>query len=119
MPLEKMLRDIEGIESVTTFVGIGPPRFTAITQPEQPNPAYAHMIVEVADVEDMNGQMIKAQTSLMNARPDSEIQVRRAEFSPGGGSKIEMRYSGPDIQVLRQLSEETLAIFLKHELIDR
>ena len=83
MPLEKMLRDIEGIESVTTFVGIGPPRFTAITQPEQPNPAYAHMIVEVADVEDMNGQMIKAQTSLMNARPDSEIQVRRAEFSPG------------------------------------
>ena len=119
MPLEKMLRDIEGIESVTTFVGIGPPRFTAITQPEQPNPAYAHMIVEVADVEDMNGQMIKAQTSLMNARPDSEIQVRRAEFSPGGGSKIEMRYSGPDIKVLRQLSEETLAIFLKHELIDR
>ena len=119
MPLEKMLRNIEGIKSVTTFVGIGPPRFTAITQPEQPNPAYAHMIVEVADVEDMNGQMIKAQTSLMNLRPDSEIQVRRAEFSPGGGSKIEMRYSGPDIKVLRQLSEETSAIFLKHELIDR
>ena len=119
MPLEKMLRDIQGIKSVTTFVGIGPPRFTAITQPEQPNPAYAHMIVEVDDVEKMNSQMTEAQKKLVNERPDSEIQVRRAEFSPGGGSKIEMRYSGPDIKRLRKLSEETSAIFLKHELIDR
>ena len=30
-----------------------------------------------------------------------------------------MRYSGPDIKTLRKLSEETSAIFLKHELIDR
>ena len=50
MPLEEMLRNIQGVKSVTTFVGIGPPRFTAITQPEQPNPAYAHMIVEVAEL---------------------------------------------------------------------
>ena len=119
VPLEEMLRNIQGIKSVTTFVGIGPPRFTAITQPEQPNPAYAHMIVEVAEVEEMNEQMTEAQKQLMRARPDSEIQVRRAEFSPGGGSKIEMRYSGPDIKTLRKLSEETSAIFLKHELIDR
>ena len=118
-PLEQLLLGTEGIKSVTSFIGIGPPRFTAITQPEQPNPAYAHMMVSVENVEEMNKQMETTQEKLTALRPDSEIQIRRAEFSPGGGSKIEMRYSGPDIKILRQLSEETLGVYLKHQLIDR
>ena len=56
---------------------------------------------------------------LADKRPDAEVMVTRAQFSPGSSSKIEMRYSGPDISVLRGLAEKTLAIYLQHDLIDR
>ena len=34
-------------------------------------------------------------------------------------SKFEVRFSGPDNEVLRDLGEQALAIYLEHDLIDR
>ncbi len=118
-PLEQELLAMDGIRAVTTFVGKGSPRFTAIMSPEQPNPAYANMIVSVEDVTQMDAQMREAQDILAALRPDAEIELKRAEFSPSRGTKIEMRYSGPDAGVLRALAEETLDVYLKNHLIDR
>lgn len=118
-PLEAKLLALEGIESVSAFVGRGSPRFIATMSPELPNPAYARLIVRVADVEQMNGLMQQTKDTLTRARPNAEIKISRAEFSPSKGTKIEMRYSGPDEVVLRQLADKTLQIFLAHNLIDR
>lgn len=118
-PLESALIEMDGIQSVSSFIGRGAPRFTAIQQPEQPNPAYVQMIVRVADISELSNQMQEAKTTLAQLRPDAEIKISRAEFSPSRGSKIEMRYTGQDPAVLRSLAEETLAIYLKHNLRDR
>ncbi len=118
-PLEAQLLELEGIESVSAFVGRGSPRFIATMSPELPNPAYARLIIRVAEVEQMNSLMQQTKDTLTRARPDAEIKISRAEFSPTQGTKIEMRYSGPDEVVLRQLADETLQIFLAHNLIDR
>ncbi|MBO6555559.1 MAG: efflux RND transporter permease subunit [Pseudomonadales bacterium] len=118
-PLEQALMQMEGITSVASFVGRGAPRFTAIQSPEQPNSAYTQLIVRVDDIEKINRLMEETKVRFAKLRPDAEIQIRRAEFSPSSGSKIEMRYSGPDPAILRDLADQTLAIYLKHNLIDR
>ncbi len=117
--MEKQILAVEGVTSATTFVGRGSPRFTAMTRPEQPNPAYARLVVEVEDVRQLGEQMNTVKDLFASDRPDAEVQITRAEFSPGSGTKIEMRYSGPDAAVLRQLAEKTLDVYLQHNLIDR
>ncbi len=108
-----------GVERVTSFIGRGATRFTTIMNPEQPNSSYAQMVVRVADVQAMDGSMIAASRLLAELKPESEIQISRAEFTPGGNSKIEARFSGPNSDVLRELADQALAVYLKHELRDR
>jgi multidrug efflux pump subunit AcrB len=117
--MESEILAVEGVTKTVSFIGRGSPRFTAMTQPEQPNSAYALLIVESKDVNYLNDQMSTVKALFSDNRPDAEVQITRAEFAPGKGSKIEMRYSGPDPIVLRQLAEQTLGVYLKHNLIDR
>ncbi len=116
--LEPVISAIDGVEHVTIFTGRGPPRYAATTRPEQPNSAYAQIVVRVDDVTRMNSIMAETQRLLNRLRVDAEIKVSRTEFSPSGSSKIEARFSGPDIQVLRQLAGAAREIYLKHNLID-
>ena len=117
--MESEILTVEGVTKTVSFIGRGSPRFTSMTQPEQPNPAYARLIIESEDVRNLNEQMSAVKKLFADNRPDAEVMVTRAQFSPGSTSKIEMRYSGPDINVLRQLAEQTLAVYLEHDLIDR
>jgi multidrug efflux pump subunit AcrB len=118
-PLEAVIGEMPGIESVASFVGRGSPRFTAIMSPEQPNAAYARLIVGVDELNTLSQKMSETAIKLAELRPDAEIKITRAEFSPAKGSKIEMRYSGPDPVVLRELAEKTLGVYLEHNLINR
>ncbi|WP_439100365.1 efflux RND transporter permease subunit [Congregibacter sp.] len=115
--LEKGMAEIDGILAVTSFIGRGSPRYMSTLRPEQPNPAYGRMMMRVADVRELNELMITAAEYVSAEKPDAEIEVTRAEFSPAGSSKIEARLSGPDTTVLRQLAEEVSAVYLKQNLV--
>ncbi len=117
--LEDAVRALDGIESVTSFIGRGAPRFTAIINPEQPNPAYAQFVVRVADVGTMDAHMVETRKLLNALRPAAQVEVSRAEFTPSGDAKIEARFSGPDDAVLRELADRALAVYLDHDLVDR
>ena len=117
--LESELLELTGIESVTTFVGRGPPRFASTISPEQPNTAYAHFLVRVESLDDINELMRQADSRLTSARPDADIRVSRMEFSPTSGAKIEGRFYGDDPVVLRELADQALEVYLSHQLIER
>ncbi len=117
--VEQQIADTPGIETITSFIGRGATRFTTIMNPEQPNSAYAQLVVRVADFRQMDDIMAAVETDLLTARPAAEVQISRAEFTPSGNSKIEARFSGPDAAVLRRLADEALAIYLEHNLRDR
>jgi len=117
--LEPMVAGHEEVLAVSSFIGQGATRFAATARPEQPNPAYVQLIVRVRDVVTMNAVMAEVADMLQAASVDAEVTVRRSEFSPGGTSKIEARFSGPDVAVLRELANEALAVYLRHDLIDR
>ncbi len=117
--LEAMLGEMQGVQVVTSFIGRGATRFTTIMSPEQPNSAYSQMVVRVADFTTMNATMADIEARLTAIRPDSEVQVSRAEFTPSGNSKIVARFSGPDTATLRQLADQALDIYVQHHLRDR
>ena len=117
--LEPMLLADEQLLAVTSFIGRGSPRFSATLRPEQPDPAYAQLVVRVKEFRDINAIKDRLTQSLQHAIVEAEVAVRRTEFTPSGASKIEARFSGPDIETLRTLADRALAIYLAHDLIDR
>ncbi len=117
--LERAVRQDPDVKHVTSFIGRGPTRYATMIRPEQPNPAYAHVVVGVADIETMNVVMQRIGDQLSAITLDAQLQIRRSEFTPSGPSKIEARLSGPDPVVLRTLAGEVLDVYLAHDLIDR
>ncbi len=119
LDLETELAALDNIEAVTTFVGAGASRFITIINPEQPNAAYAQMVVRVADLGRIDDTLQLVARTLTALRPQAEVQVTRTEFTPSGSSKIEARFSGPDPSVLRAIAARTLDVYLEHQLVDR
>jgi len=117
--MEKNIMADSGVAAVSSFIGRGASRFTATFRPEQPNPAYTQLVVRVDDVTQMPDIMARLSATFAAAATPADIQFYRMEFSPSGNSKIEARYSGDDPAALRRLANETLAVYLKHDLIDR
>lgn len=117
--IEARLEAIEPITDITSFVGHGALRFTTIMQPEQPNSAYAQLVVRLPDISRMNETMDRMRGALESDWPDASVGVNRATFTPGGSSTFEVRFTGPDPAELRRLADATLAVYLKHDLIER
>jgi multidrug efflux pump subunit AcrB len=117
--IEESIATTDGVTAVTSFIGRGATRFTTIMHPEQPNSAYSQIVVRVEDVARMNELMIAVGRTLRAQRPDAEVQITRAEFTPSGTSKIEARFAGPDADVLRDLAEQALQVYLEFDLRDR
>ncbi|MBT7372225.1 MAG: efflux RND transporter permease subunit, partial [Gammaproteobacteria bacterium] len=116
--LEQFILATPGINSVTSFIGRGAPRFATTLRTEQPNPAYGQMVIQVEDVTKMNRLMTEISEEVKAFKPDAEVKTTRIEFSPVGNDKIVARFSGPDPVVLRALAEEALGIYFEHDLLD-
>ena len=67
-------------------------------------------------VSDKNVEQVRA--LLPSLRPEAQSLIYRLEFSPGGSSKIEARFQGPNPEVIRELGEAALAIYRREGLID-
>ena len=116
--LEEEVMEQQGVGAVTSFIGEGTVRFASTIQPEMPNTAYAHLLVEVEDVRSMNEIMHQVGSSLKARSPDADIRIRRTEFSYNTGSKIEARFLGPDAAVLRDLADRALEVYQRNNLVD-
>jgi multidrug efflux pump subunit AcrB len=107
---EKLVRQKEGVTHVTSFVGQGALRFMLTYSPEDPNPAYAQLLVDVERFEDIAGLIASLQSELEQAFPEADIKVWKFMLGRGGGKKIEAAFRGPDPAVLRRLADEAKAI---------
>ena len=96
----------EGVVSVASFVGRGAARFMLTYAPEQPNTAYGQLIVRVEDRAMIDPLAARLRADLGVDFPQAEIRTERLFFGPGGGARIEARFSGPDAATLRRLGEE-------------
>ena len=109
--IENYLAEFEEIEHVTSMIGQGGLRFLLTYTPEKLNSAYAQLIVDVTDYRSIKDLGPKIEAELAALYPDALTYHSAFQLGPGSTGKIQARFSGPDIAVLRRLSEETQAIF--------
>ncbi len=102
--MERFVASLDGIGRITTVAGRGAPRFLLTYAPEQPDPGYAQMLVDVDDHRSIDGLLDQIQNHLNARFPDHQIITRRFLLGPGDGGRIQARFSGPDHDVLRGLA---------------
>jgi multidrug efflux pump subunit AcrB len=100
----------EVLKSLTTFVGGGGPRFWFSVAPEQRQPNYAQVIIEVADKHDTSHLVDGIQAALSATIPGVRLDVRQLETGPPVGIPVSIRVSGEDITTLRRLAGQAAEI---------
>lgn len=107
-----VLLDTEGerLARITTFVGSGGPRWWSNVSPEPRNPAYALFIVETKDANDSRAMIGRAQRALSERVAGARFEVYRISSGKPAVTQVEVRLSGPDMDVLRRLGAETAGI---------
>lgn len=111
--MEQWLAERENISAITSFAGSGAARFMLTYQSEEPNASYGHLIVRVSSLDVIDDEMAELSDFLRASLPHARARVERLAFGPGGGHPIEVRFSGPDASVLRQLSETAIVLLQK------
>jgi multidrug efflux pump subunit AcrB len=105
------IRDEEGVTGTNTVVGAGHQRFMLIYSSESPNSAYGQILVDVADYGAIDPLLTRIDDHIAARYPDASPKVWKFVLGPGGGPKIEARFTGPDATELRRLAEEARAVF--------
>ena len=108
---ERFVMDLDGTETVSTFVGRGASRFMLTYAPEAANPAYGHLIVSTRNREVIPGLIDAIRADLSGRLPEARVYTERLMFGPGGGARLAARFTGPDPDMLRALAAEVEAIY--------
>ncbi|GBC63636.1 AcrB/AcrD/AcrF family protein [Desulfonema ishimotonii] len=118
---EKKLMADKRVESLATFIGMGPPRFYLPVEPEMPYSSYAQFIVNMHDYREINGLIAELEPWFAENYPQAQIPFRKYGVGPSNTYKFELRISGPavaDADVLRELAGKTGAILDASPLAD-
>lgn len=105
--------EYDEIEHFATFVGAGASRFVLTYSPEQPDPAYGHVIALLDEDADIEAIVARFNREAPQRFTGVQAHAERLIFGGGSEAKIEARFSGPDAATLRALSERA------RELIQR
>jgi multidrug efflux pump subunit AcrB len=104
--VERVIRELGGsrLESLTTFVGGGGPRFWFSIAPEQRQANYAQILIRMQDKHDTAHFVAPLQDALSRRVAGARIDVREIETGPGVGVPVSIRISGEDPLTLRALA---------------
>lgn len=111
--LEKVISEDDRIDSVSAFIGAGPPRFYLPVEPEKPYQSYAQLIVNTKDFPGLLTATAELEKKFSGGFPEALIRIRRFAVGPGNSFKFEARFSGPgtvDPSELREIASEATDI---------
>jgi multidrug efflux pump subunit AcrB len=103
------LNERPDVVSVATFVGQGASRFMLTYSAESPNPSYGHLIIRTQTLDQIPALQSDLEAYAASVFPAGEFRTERLVFGPGGGDPIEVRFSGSDPTVLRNLADQAIA----------
>ena len=108
--MEQYVALLDGVENVQTLVGGGALRYTLVYDVGSDNSSYGQLLIKTADYK-INDRLInQIQVYADDEFPEGQAKVWKFQLGPGGGSKIEATFSGPDPKILRELANEAKAI---------
>ena len=104
--LEARLKAEDGVGDVAMFIGQGAPRFLLTYTPEAPNEAYAIGLVWLDDPDLVDKLIPTFSDFIAQNFPGAQSLVRKFMLGPGDPQKIQIRFRGPEPDVLRILARE-------------
>lgn len=108
--IEGYIQRLDGVEAVQTLIGGGGIRYMLTYAPQSDNPSYGQFLVRTEDYRTLDAKIKKIQSFIAENFPDSQAKGWRFVLGPGGGSKVEAEFSGPDPRLLRGLAGQAKAI---------
>lgn len=100
--IEKILGDTKGVKHFASFIGQSAPRFYYNVNPEQPDTAYAQIIVNTASV-DMTKELVSELSGVMDQKvPEARVMVKELQQGDQINAPVEVRISGYDVAVLKK-----------------
>ncbi len=120
--VDEIIREVgapHGLQSVTTFVGGGGPRFWFSIGPEQRQSNYAQLLIRLEDKHQTEHLVGPLQQALSTRVPGALIDVRQLESGPAVGIPISIRLSGPEIEGLRALAAQVEDVFRRAPTVER
>jgi len=118
--VEAALADMEGVRSLSAFVGAGAPRFFISANPEQPDPAFAKIVAvtESAAARDRVMQALQQRID-EGAFPAARVRVSQLLFGPPVIWPVEFRIIGEDQHKLRALGYRLRDLMAGHpDIVD-
>ncbi|MEO1245208.1 MAG: efflux RND transporter permease subunit [Pseudomonadota bacterium] len=110
--IEAWVAQLDGVNAVQTSIGGGGVRYMLVYPPESANSSYAQLLVRVDDYKLIDGLLPQIQDYLDEQYASAQSKVWRFVLGPGGGSKIEATFKGPDPSVLRELADQAKRIMV-------
>ena len=109
--LEELLLAQEEVTHVASVVGSGPIRFMLTLSAERPNTAYAEILVDVRSYADIAPLRKLIEERLEQNFPEVLGYTNLFTLGASGGAKIEVRLTGKDPKILRNLSLQVQDIY--------
>ena len=109
--IEKTLLELPGVTHTTSVVGQGALRFLLTYTPEKLNSGYAQILVDVEDQSVIAELAPRIEADLAVAFPGVLSYAARFQLGPGSTGKVQARFSGSDIEVLRDYATRAIEIY--------
>lgn len=117
--MEKKFQKAENVESVSSFIGAGPPRFYLPVDPEFMYSNYGQLLINFKSYQDIDPFIAQHAQWLSDAFPESLVRIRKYNVGPGDPWKFELRVLGPydaSLSELRRIGSELLGRIQKSPL---
>ena len=102
---EGFLKDDKDIETFTSYVGQGSPRFWLGLNPQLPNEAFAEIVIVAKDVAARERIKARIEAAAANGEiNEARVRVDRFNFGPPVGFPVQFRVIGPDTAKVREIA---------------
>ncbi|MGU9956453.1 MAG: efflux RND transporter permease subunit [Arenicellales bacterium WSBS_2016_MAG_OTU3] len=110
--VEAFVSELESVDAVQTVIGGGGIRYMLVYAPESGNSAYGQLLIRVKDFNLIDTLIPQIQDYVDNNFPNAQGKVWRFQLGPGGGSKVEAKFQGPDPTELRRLADAAKSVMI-------
>ena len=114
---EKIAKKQDGVLSVTSFIGTGAPRFYLPLNAQLPNVIFAQFLVITKDIKAREQVKQKLTEILLQKFPDTRSRVNRLENGPPVGYPVQFRISGPNANIVHNLTTQVESIMMANPAI--
>ncbi|MCL7751142.1 efflux RND transporter permease subunit [Guyparkeria hydrothermalis] len=114
------IEDDPALESLSTYIGRGAPRFFLALNPELPDPAFAKIIAVTHDAEAREALSARLETMISEgAFPEARVRPHPLLYGPPVVWPVQFRVMGPEIEELLTIGERVRAVMAENpHLVD-